>query len=67
VFEGDKGQGIGVMRLATPATFRRLQRTLYVTAKWAPVVRVGRGVKPVGEPDAGNPHVRFDERRRETE
>ena len=23
-------------------------------------------VKPVGEPDAGNPHVRFDERRRET-
>jgi hypothetical protein len=24
------------------------------------------GVKPVGEPDAGNPHVRFDERRRET-
>ena len=25
------------------------------------------GVKPVGEPDAGNPHVRFDERGRETE
>jgi hypothetical protein len=24
-------------------------------------------VNPVGEPDAGNPHVRFDERRRETE
>jgi hypothetical protein len=24
------------------------------------------GVKPAGEPDAGNPHVRFDERRRET-
>jgi hypothetical protein len=24
-------------------------------------------VKPVREPDAGNPHVRFDERRRETE
>src|SRR5262249_59585187 len=24
-------------------------------------------VKPVGEPDAGNPHVRFDERGRETE
>ena len=23
-------------------------------------------VKPVGEPDAGNPHVRFDERGRET-
>ncbi len=24
-------------------------------------------VKPVGEPDAGNPHVRFDEREVETE
>ena len=23
-------------------------------------------MKPVGEPDAGNPHVRFDERGRET-
>jgi hypothetical protein len=23
--------------------------------------------KPVGKPDAGNPHVRFDERGRETE
>ena len=28
---------------------------------------VGLAVKPVGEPDAGNPHVRFDERGRETE
>ena len=28
---------------------------------------VGPGVKPVGEPDAGKPHVRFDERRGETE
>jgi len=27
---------------------------------------VGLDVKPVGEPDAGKPHVRFDERRRET-
>jgi hypothetical protein len=24
-------------------------------------------MKPVGKPDAGNPHVRFDERGRETE
>src|SRR4051812_4561042 len=30
------------------------------------VVAVGRAVKPVGKPDAGNPHVRFDERGRET-
>ncbi len=28
---------------------------------------VGLTVKPVGKPDAGNPHVRFDERGRETE
>ncbi len=28
---------------------------------------VSPGVKPVGEPDAANPHVRFDERSRETE
>src|SRR4051794_6316453 len=28
---------------------------------------VCRAVKPVGKPDAGNPHVRFDERGRETE
>jgi transposase len=31
------------------------------------VVAVGLAVKPVGKPDAGNPHVRFDERGRETE
>src|SRR3982751_1444953 len=30
------------------------------------VVAVGLAVKPVGKPDAGNPHVRFDERGRET-
>ena len=28
---------------------------------------MGFEVKLVGEPDAGNPHVRFDERGRETE
>jgi len=28
---------------------------------------VCHNVKPVGEPDAGNPHVRFDERDVETE
>jgi len=27
---------------------------------------VSLAVNPVGEPDAGNPHVRFDERGRET-
>jgi hypothetical protein len=33
----------------------------------AKVVSVCFIVKPVGEPDAGNPHVRFDERGWETE
>src|SRR3954464_382952 len=32
-----------------------------------PPPAVCREVKPVGKPDAGNPHVRFDERGRETE
>jgi hypothetical protein len=30
------------------------------------VVAVGLAMNPVGKPDAGNPHVRFDERGRET-
>ena len=30
------------------------------------VVAVGLAMKPVGKPDAGNPHVRFDERGGET-
>src|SRR4051812_36674356 len=33
--------------------------------RWTTVVRLT--VKPVGKPDAGNPHVRFDERGWETE
>ena len=33
----------------------------------AAVAAVGLTVKPVGKPDAGNPHVRFDERGWETE
>ena len=34
-------------------------------SSWRPAVCLE--VKPVGKPDAGNPHVRFDERGRETE
>jgi len=57
--------------LATPENIRRFQRRLYVKAKedgalpWPSSVCLD--VKPVGEPDAGEPHVRFDERGRETE
>ena len=45
----------------------RLPRKLYCPAKVAIGVAVGRVMKSVGKPDAGKPHVRFDERGRETE
>jgi hypothetical protein len=32
-----------------------------------PILSLCLAVKPVGKPDAGNPHVRFDEREWETE
>jgi hypothetical protein len=32
-----------------------------------PILSVCLAVKPVGKPDSGNPHVRFDERGWETE
>ena len=41
---------------------RTLPSELYRGAKDISVCLI---VKPVGEPDAGNPHVRFDERGRE--
>ena len=57
------------MSLTTPESIRTLQRMLYLKAKaegdWPAAVGLER--KPVGEPDAGNPHVRFDERGAETE
>lgn len=64
-------------RLQTLECIRKLQRKLYLKAKAEPhkvqtqtraswSSAVGLGVKPVGEPDAGNPHVRFDERDVET-
>ena len=54
------------MNLATPERIRSLQRKLYCKAKADPLLAVGLTMKPVGKPDAGNPHVRFDERGRET-
>jgi hypothetical protein len=51
------------MNLATPERIRSLQRKLYCKAK---AVAACLTMKPVGKPDAGNPHVRFDERGRET-
>ena len=66
------------MRLLTPRTIRILRCKLYHVAKADTCHGVvathqdyvaGRRVpvvKPVGEPDAGNPHVRFDERGGET-
>ena len=52
------------MSLATPNKIRTLQRKLYRKAKEEPACGspVSLAVNPVGEPDSGNPHVRFDER-----
>jgi hypothetical protein len=65
------------MSLQTPTVIRILQRKLYRKAKESKPPRRGRlrpglfsvclTVKPVGEPDAGDRHVRFDERGWETE
>ena len=45
-----------------------MRKELYGPTKGAlSGVPVCRSVKPVGEPDAANPHVRFDEREVETE
>jgi hypothetical protein len=55
------------MSLETPIKIREFQRKLYAKAKQEPhaELRVPR-VKSVGKPDAGDRHVRFDERGRET-
>jgi len=56
------------MSLTTPDKISSLQRKLYGKAKAEPVGRrCGPAMKSVGKPDAGNPHVRFDERGRETD
>jgi hypothetical protein len=63
------------MSLQTPTIIRVLQRKLYREVKDELTLRDLRSMicfvclrtKPVGEPDAGNPHVRFDERGWETE
>jgi hypothetical protein len=65
------------MSLQTPTVIRALQRKLYRKAKARMLLHRGRlrpelfsvclAMKPVGEPDAGERHVRFDERGWETE
>ena len=49
------------MSLATPSQIRPLPRKLYREAKGEPECGslVSLAVNPVGEPDAGNPHVRL--------
>jgi hypothetical protein len=42
------------------------ERNVPSKSRARPVLPVCLTVKPVGEPDAGNPHVRFDERGWET-
>ena len=54
--------------LQTLFTIRSLPNKLCGKAKAEPTGRRrGPATKSVGKPDAGNPHVRFDERGRETE
>src|SRR5262245_16260452 len=65
------------MSLQTPTVIRTLQRKLYRKAKERKLLDRRRlrpklfsvclTMKPVGEPDAGDRHVRFDERGWETE
>ena len=48
--------------LKTPNAIGSLPNKLYGKAKATPMGRRrGPAAKPVGKPDAGNPHVRFDE------
>src|SRR5215831_17365271 len=64
------------MSLRTPTVIRTLQRKLYRKAKERKLLHRRRlrpqlfsvclTMKPVGEPDAGDRHVRFDERGWET-
>ena len=62
----DKGIAIG-FGLATQKAPSVPEATLRFGEGCATGVIVGLTVKPVGEPDAGNPPVRFDEREVETE
>src|SRR4029453_2548377 len=64
------------MSLTTPTTIRTLQSCAATRRRdscradiacGGPLLFVGLTVKPVGEPDAGERHVRFDERGWETE
>ncbi len=55
------------MSLATPEKVQSLQRKLCLKAKREQDIVHASRMNLVREPDAGDPHVRFDERRRETE
>jgi hypothetical protein len=49
------------VRLEPPESVRTLQRKLYRKAKSEDPSDACSAVKVTGEPDAGEPHVRFDE------
>ncbi len=55
------------MSLATPEKIQTLQRKLCLKAKREQDIVHASRKNLVREPDAGNPHVRFDERGAETE
>ena len=61
--EGTRDREIG-LGLINPVTSKR-SRSHFTEGRRSMIVCLS--VKPVGEPDAGNPPVRFDEREVETE
>jgi hypothetical protein len=73
---GRDQQSVDWLCLSTPLKTRRSRKELYLPAKMAMLsesrpMQNGAVVcwreKPIGKPDAGNSHVRFDERDVETE
>src|SRR5258708_7943644 len=60
-----KVQGRGTNRFSREPGVRRT-RSVASSTRAPRTNAVGLAMKSVGKPDAGNPHVRFDERGRET-
>src|SRR4051794_8293427 len=56
----------GVERTGSPVSMSTGTGRARPSTRARAVVAVGLAMKSVGKPDAGNPHVRFDERGRET-
>jgi hypothetical protein len=67
VLDATQSQESGHVARTSPKDSAVAEGTIRVGEGQVPSWAVDRRVKPVGEPDAANPHVRFDEREVETE